>query len=145
MEPIVGFEPTTCSLRVSCSTPEPYRHAVIPSYISMKNGFRQWENRDCRTPFPTSNFFDHFAHNELLTIIFGAILFSPQLCTPSTVFSTGILSNRPISSAFPADRTKYSRRIVNKQQTPIVYITHFSFRFSPNSGAIIAVSAVVKP
>ena len=26
MELLVGIEPTTCSLRVSCSTPEPQKH-----------------------------------------------------------------------------------------------------------------------
>jgi hypothetical protein len=29
MELMVGFEPTTCALRVRCSTPEPHQHAII--------------------------------------------------------------------------------------------------------------------
>ena len=32
LEPLVGIEPTTCSLRVSCSTPEPQRQNLIQMF-----------------------------------------------------------------------------------------------------------------
>jgi hypothetical protein len=36
MEPLVGIEPTTCSLRVSCSTPEPQRQSMPSDTIVPK-------------------------------------------------------------------------------------------------------------
>ena len=33
MEPLMGFEPTTCSLRVSCSTAELKRRKTVQIYL----------------------------------------------------------------------------------------------------------------